>query len=53
MRVLGYNSDNRRYLMDPDVAATVQNLISEVERGRTVLFTSNQEPPIETVTLNS
>ncbi len=26
VRVVGYNSTNRRYLMDPDVAATVQKL---------------------------
>jgi hypothetical protein len=26
VRVVGYNSMNRRYLMDPDVAATVQKL---------------------------
>jgi hypothetical protein len=28
VRVVGYNSTNRRYLMDPDVAATVQKLSS-------------------------
>lgn len=26
IRVVGYNSDNRRYLMDPDVATTVTTL---------------------------
>jgi hypothetical protein len=26
IRVVGYNASNRRYLMDPDVAATVQKL---------------------------
>ena len=26
VRAVGYNSNNRRYLMDPDVAATVQKL---------------------------
>lgn len=27
LRALGYNSENRRYLMDPDVVATVQKLM--------------------------
>jgi hypothetical protein len=26
VRVVGYNSENRRYLMDPDVATTIRNL---------------------------
>ena len=26
VRAVGYNATNRRYLMDPDVAATVKNM---------------------------
>jgi hypothetical protein len=31
IRVVGYNADNRRYIMDPDVAATVQRLAKKAK----------------------